>query len=70
MENNNFKKILKELREEKQLGQIQLGKELGVSHGIISAWENGVHEPTLSNLIAIAKFFGVTIDYLAGLEDY
>ena len=34
-----------------------------------SLWETNQCEPTLSKLIAISKFFGVSIDYLAGLEE-
>ena len=60
---------LKELRKEKGLGQIKLAEILGVSKSIISLWEIGTCEPTLSKLIEIAKFFGVSIDYLAGIED-
>lgn len=66
---NKFKDNLKVLRQEKNLGQIELAKILGVSKGIISLWENGLREPTLSNLIAISKYFKVSIDYLVGLED-
>ena len=66
---NTFGNRLKELRKEKGLGQISLANKLGVSKSIISLWEIGSCEPTLSKLKEIAKFFGVTIDYLAGLED-
>lgn len=66
---NKFKDNLKLLRQEKNLGQIELAKILGVSKGIISLWENGLREPTLSNLIAISKYFKVSIDYLVGLDN-
>ena len=66
---NNFAERLKELRIEKKIGQIQLAKEIGVSKGIISLWENGLREPTLSSLIALAKFFEVPLDYLAGISE-
>ena len=65
----NFAERLKELRIEKKIGQIQLAKEIGVSKGIISLWENGLREPTLSSLIALAKFFEVSLDYLAGISE-
>ena len=65
---NNFKEILKELRQEKGVGQVELAKAIKVSKGIISLWENGLREPKLSNLIALSVFFGVSIDYLVGLE--
>ncbi len=67
--NNSFPERLKELRQEKNIGQIQLAKELDVGKSIISLWERGECEPTLSKLIAIAKFFEVSIDYLAGIEN-
>ena len=65
----NFGERLKSLRQEKGLGQIALAKELEVGKSVISLWELNKSDPTLSNLIKIAKFFGVSIDYLAGLEE-
>ncbi len=65
---NVFGERLKELRAERELGQVELSVALGVSRGIISLWENGLREPKLSNLISIAGYFSVSIDYLAGLE--
>ena len=65
---NVFGQNLKDLRLEKGLGQIALAKALGVSKGLISLWENGLRDPGMNSLITIAKFFDVTIDYLAGLE--
>ncbi len=59
---------LRELRKEKNIGQIELAKQLGVGKSIISLWETNQCEPTLSKLIAIAEFFAVSVDYLAGLE--
>ena len=66
---NIFYERLKELRIEKGIGQIELAKAVNVSKGIISLWENGLREPKLSNLIALAKFFEVSLDYLAGLKN-
>ena len=66
---NIFCERLKELRIEKSVGQIELAAKINVSKGIISLWENGLREPKLSNLIALAKFFEVSLDYLVGLEN-
>ncbi len=60
---------LKELRAEKGINQVLLAQNIGVSKGIISLWENGLREPTLSSLIVLATFFDVSIDYLVGLID-
>ena len=66
----NFHKVLKDLREEKGLTQEQLGKALGyTSHAIISQWESGRIFPAIENLIILAKFFAVKIDYLVGLKN-
>lgn len=65
----SFGQRLKALRQEKSIGQIRLAEEIGVGKSIISLWELGRCEPTLSNLIALAKYFDVSIDYLAGLEN-
>ncbi len=64
-----FGKRLKELREEKGVSQPALAAALGVSKAIVSFWENGRREPTLSNLIAIADYFGESLDYLAGRKE-
>ena len=64
-----FGERLRSLRTEKGIGQIRLSKELDVGKSVISLWEQDKCEPTLSKLVAMAKYFGVSIDYLAGLED-
>lgn len=61
---NYFSSNLKTLRKEKNLTQPQLAKELNVSKGMISFWENGIYEPTATNIIAVAKFFNLSIDDL------
>ena len=65
---NVFGERLKELRQENGIGQVELAKKINVSKGIISFWENGLREPNMSNLISLADFFCVTLDYLVGRE--
>ena len=67
---NDFANILKTLRLEKNVGQIELAESINVSNGVISLWENGLREPKLSNLVALAKFFEVSLDFLAGLTEF
>lgn len=66
---NIFATRLKELREEKGIGQVELAQNLKVSKGIISLWENGLREPSMQSLIAIADFFDCSIDFLVGRTD-
>ena len=52
----SFGEILKTLRTEKKLTQVELANKLGVGKSIISLWEKDECEPTLSKLRAIANF--------------
>jgi len=61
---NYFANNLRVLRKEKGLSQPELAKELNVSKGMISFWENEKYEPTASNIISVAKFFNISIDDL------
>ncbi|MDR3216191.1 MAG: helix-turn-helix domain-containing protein [Clostridiaceae bacterium] len=67
---NKFGENLKELRLERNLGQVELAKAISVSKGIISLWENNQREPTLSSLLALAEYFNVSIDFLVGRNNY
>ena len=64
-----FKDRLKELRNERNLSQMELSQKLGVSQSAVAKWELGKTEPTASAIIAIAKYFGETTDYILGVTD-
>lgn len=64
-----FAERLKELREAQGLSILELSKKLGVGHSSISRWENNQARINAEQLVDIAKFFGVSTDYLLGLED-
>lgn len=61
---------LKELRKEKNISLMALGKELGVSDVAVMKWEKNISEPTASNIKNIAIYFDVSSDYLLGMENY
>lgn len=63
-----FGERLKELRQDRKLSQVELASKIGVGKSIISLWEKNECEPTLSRLILLSDYFGVTIDFLAGKE--
>lgn len=65
---NRFKENLKDLRQERNLGQVDLAQAIGVSKGVISLWENGLREPNMYSLILLAKYFNITIDELVGMQ--
>ena len=64
----NFAERLKELRTEKNLSQTSLAKAIGVSQKAIDYWERQINEPKATYIIALAKFFEVSCDYLLGQE--
>lgn len=64
----SFAERLKELRTENDLSQASLAKAIGVSQKAIDYWERGVNEPKATYIIALAKYFGVSYDYLLGQE--
>jgi len=55
---------LKALRVRLGLTQRRLAETLGVAHNTLSSWESGGTEPDIGNIVRLAQFFGVTIDYL------
>ncbi len=65
---NKFKYILKELRKEKKLSQAEFAKEFNIGQTTVSGWETGYREPDLDTLIKLSKYFGVTTDYLLGID--
>ena len=60
---------LKELREKRRKSQVALGMELNMSQNTISRYETGEREAGYKELVAIADYFGVSIDYLLERTD-
>lgn len=65
----DFGNILKTLRLKENLTQAQLAQKLGLTKSVISAYETSLRLPSYDVLIHIAKIFGVSTDYLLGLEN-
>lgn len=64
-----FKDKLKMLREEEKLSQNELAKRLKVSQATVSQWEAGTREPTAGALIAVARYFDTSTDFVLGIVD-
>lgn len=65
----NIKNRIKDLRLERNLRQIDMAQQTGFGQSTIAQWENGTRLPSLEAIVALAKFFNCTTDYLLGLED-
>ena len=69
---SSFGKRLKELRKENKLSQQELCVKLNfkITQSAIALWENDERVPNLDAVILLAKFFNVSLDYLAGLTEF
>ena len=56
-------------RKEKNLSQEYIAELLDVSRQAVSKWETNQTEPDTSNLIKLARTFGVSVEYLANGEE-
>lgn len=59
---------IKELREMAGYSQSQLAKKLDVTRSSVNAWEMGLSTPTTQYIVALAKLFHVSTDYLLGID--
>ena len=57
---------LKDIREENGLQQKDIAKKLNRTPACISSWETGKTEPSLDDLIKLADYLEVSVDYLLG----
>ena len=64
-----FADRLKDLRAEKGVSCVALGKAIGVSEGAIRFWENNKYDIKGEYIVRLAKYFNVSSDYLLGLSD-
>lgn len=64
-----FRERLKDLRDELNLDQKEMGERLNISASAYGYYEQGRNEPSLQTLIKIAQTFNVTTDYLLGLTN-
>ncbi len=60
---------LRELRESKNLTQTQVAKRLNLSKTTISGYENNIKTPSLEVLVKLSILYGVSADYILGLEN-
>ena len=60
---------IRDLRKERNIKQIELSKQLGISQATLSGWENEKFEPDLMSIKKMSTIFSVSIDYLLGTAD-
>ena len=60
---------IKELRESTGMSARKFAEEIGLKYTTYYGYERGTREPGADFIAAIASYFGVSVDYLLGLED-
>lgn len=64
-----FNERLKQLRKERKVTQSDVAVALGVTIRQYQRWESGEQTTVLENLIALADYFDVSLDYLCGRSE-
>lgn len=57
---------LRDLREDKDLKQVQVARLLGIQQTVYSRYERGYQTIPVEHLLALADFYGVSTDYILG----
>ena len=60
---------LKDLREDRDLRQIDVAEAVGIDQRSLSNYETGKTNPDAEIVIRLARFFGVSCDYLLGVSE-
>lgn len=56
------------LRERDNLTQSSLAKILGITRSSVNAWEMGISVPSTQYIVELAQYFGVSTDYILGVN--
>lgn len=65
----NYRDRMRELREDRDLTQAEIGRLLQKSQQGYSHIENGRAELKIEDLAVLCRFYGVSADYVIGLTD-
>ena len=59
---------IKALREQSGMTQSELAKKLGITRSSVNAWEMGISVPSTQYVVELALIFGISTDYLLGVN--
>ena len=66
---DKFNENLKKTRQDANMTQAEVAEKIGVAKNTYCNWELGTREPNIMNIKALARLFGVSVDYLVGTEE-
>ena len=61
---------LRKIRKQRNLNQQKVAMDLNISREALSYYENGKREPSLTLLVAMSKYYNVSINYLITGEEF
>lgn len=64
-----YVKRIRDLREDHDKTQQEIAEVLGTSQTMYARYERGANEMPLRHLIKLCNYYGVSADYILGLED-
>ncbi len=64
-----FYQRLRDIREDSDKKQEEIASVLSITRQQYQLYESGKREIPLHHLIALAKYYNISLDYLAGLTD-
>lgn len=69
MKNRHYSVIMRELREDNDYRQKEVAAVLGIDQRAYSRYETAVSAMPVHHLIKLCEFYGVSMDYMVGLDD-
>lgn len=64
-----FTEIFVQILQERNITAYQISKSTNISKGLLSEYKSGIKKPTIENLIKLADYLDVSVDYLLGRTD-
>ena len=64
-----FSERLVDIMDERGISSYRITLDTKIPNSQISYWKNGISQPTMENLIKLADYFNVSLDYLVGHTD-
>lgn len=65
---NKIGENIKEIREQRQVSEYDIERNIGIPHQVQYRWEKGENLPNIEQLIKLADYYCISIDELVGHE--
>lgn len=64
-----YTKRIRDIREDKDISQVNIAKALGINQRVYSRYETGANELPIRHLITLCKLYNISADYILGFTD-